>query len=105
MIYQFKGLIRWSKVQTYNINIHNIESMKQRKRIFCLFDKDKPYSLDVVHITDYNNTNNIKTHIYPFYKYVGLTTFRYKTKEECNDEINIINKLKNLIDHEKNIKY
>jgi hypothetical protein len=107
MNYKFKGLIRWSRVNISDINIHNIESIKQRERLFCLFDKDKPYSLDVVHMTDYAPINNFTigglyiTNRVPFYRYAGITTFRYQTKEECDEEINIVNRLKNLINHEK----
>jgi hypothetical protein len=92
MHYQFKGLIRWSKIRSQKINIHNISQMKCQKRIFCLLDKDKPYTLDIIHFND--NSLDSK---FPPHQSIGLTSFRYSTLKECKDEIMLINRLKIII--------
>ena len=92
MLYEFKGLVRWSRVNMQKINIHNIIHMTNSKRMFCLFDRLKPYRLDIVHKNDYSRESK-----FPYYQCTGLTSFRYDTKEECENEIKMITRLKILI--------
>jgi hypothetical protein len=96
MIYRFNGIIRWSKVNMQEINIHNIQSIKQRERLFCIFDKNKKYCLDVLHKNDYS------TDKFPYYQEAGLTTFRYFTKQDRDNDFKIVNKLK-IIMHNQTI--
>jgi hypothetical protein len=99
-----KGLIRWSS-WSYNttIFVKDVSFVNYRKRLFCFFDKDKPYVLDVFYKPEWETRVILvpPTLIFPIpvseYK---TQSFRYETKEQCVADYN--NLLQYLKSHSDN---
>ena len=87
-----------------NLDVALINSIVYRRRLFCFFDRDKPYQLDI----DYNSPKDdveltITTggQLVCYDKHVSsqLITLRYENILQCEDEINAVNEKKKRLDH------
>ena len=94
--HNLKGINGWSKLSIDKIDVSKIIKIYYCKRSFCIRDVDYKYSLNIEY--EYAKT---KRYFFPIFPFSGLsffsdTTFeqsitkRYKTENECIDEINEI---------------
>lgn len=98
----FKGFIyhtfKGRTVRSVNIlDVNSIESMRVKKRIFKIIDRDCPYNLKVVY-NEPKESIGISFGIIPsVYNKVDIyqeATIRYKTKEDAENDISEINNKK-----------
>ena len=59
--------------------VNRIKNINYKKRLFMIFDRDKPYILEFTYISSKGKYNY---------------SFRYETKEDCQNQINKIEELK-----------
>ena len=91
----------WNTAVINPININKILTMEINKRLFCIINKDYPFTLKIKY---YNSS--IENHAihnitnYETYSYINL---RFKSRNDARYEINKINKLKLLV-KEYNLK-
>ena len=108
VFHTFKGKQGWSDYFLNPVDVARVATMEHRKRLFSIFDGDHPYSLTVTY-----NKKTIEpeftvgvaagTHLHPVVvasdtvKEQQLITFRYKTEEEVQADIDaVIEKQKKL---------
>lgn len=106
----------WSRFYEQSLDVRKIKSISYRKRLFCLLDRDYPYTLSI----KYHNITNESTLIpvitsngtigvgsSTYYKDTSLMTTRYKNLDDLQKDIKSIEELKNkinLFDNEQNKK-
>ncbi len=106
----------WSSFYLNPIDIRKIVSVKWHPRLFCVFNRDYPYTLSIKYynprsvvtsgpvLTTGGHVGASLTEKYEEHSYM---TIRYKTEGAVHQEINEINKLQNIIknfDEEQNKK-
>jgi hypothetical protein len=116
LLHNLKSHVKgWSSFYVNPIDIRKVIDISYNKRLFCIFDSEYKYTLRIEY---YNPRSEITTSpvftsrgsgvaITESYKEISIMTIRYKTKNEINQEINEIYKLKNIIknfDEEQNKK-
>lgn len=117
IFFQLSDHIRgWSRFYEQSLDVRKIKSISYRKRLFCLLDRDYPYTLSI----KYHNITNESTLIpvitsngtigvgsSTYYKDTSLMTTRYKNLDDLQKDIKSIEELKNkinLFDNEQNKK-
>jgi hypothetical protein len=92
------GTNGWSFYGTNNLDIAKVLSISYKKRAFCLFNRDRPFSLYLT----YNEPGfgitllpifgglGAKWLFYPHWNPTKTITKRYKTEEECKAELSKI---------------
>lgn len=85
--YTLRGTNGWSDLSLNKIDVGMVVSTNVKKRLFCLFDRDKPYTL---HIN------------YGYERRYNPITKRYSNIEDANDDVNNILKKQEFL--EENIK-
>ena len=82
----------------YKMDVYKILNVKYKKRLFCIFDRDYPYDLEIeynepIKCDTIETTYTNKGFIYVPMSKVHLTQFinnRYKTEIDVKNEINEI---------------
>lgn len=98
------------------IDVRKVMNIDYRKRLFCIFDKEYKYTLEIkysnprseLRVSSVLTTGGqIGTGIYKEYVESSIMTLRYKTEREVKNEIREIKMKQNLItefDNEQNLK-
>jgi len=111
LFHTLKGSPGWSDLAIKNIDIARVISVSHNKRLFKIFDRDKPYTLDIEYYLP-----SVRSGVAPsFGRHVSITVYsepvvehnitkRYETKELVLKEIkDINNKIKKLDDYTNKI--
>ena len=93
-----KGKNGWSILNLSVIDVAKIKSIDFRKRVFCIFDKDLPYTLDIKYYEPKQHTSIAPTFTGRGVGFTVVTetkvyqniTKRYSTQEECMKEVHDI---------------
>lgn len=104
--YELKGKYGWSYYQPNIIDVADIISVSYNERLFCLLDKDFPYTLYIechnitteTTLAPVITTKGIGLSFVPRNNFKSTITRRFKTTNEINDEINKISHYQNLLD-------
>lgn len=98
--YKLKGKYGWSSYQPDIIDVADIISLSYKKRLFCLLDKESPYTLNIecFHITSKTSRGTGLTFI-PRNNFKSIITRRFKTVVEIEKQINILSNYQNLLDN------
>ena len=98
IFHTLKGIRGWSSLNISTIDVHKVINIEHKKRLFCLFDRQYPYSLEIV----YNEPTEIPAvapvfnprshagvgHVVLHNTYLTQTiTKRYATEKEVQTEI------------------
>lgn len=105
--YELKGKYGWSSYQPNIIDITDIISVTYNKRLFCIFDDDCPYTLNIechnisteTTLAPVITTKGIGLTFIPRNTFKNTITRRFKTLDEVNNEINKISDHKNLLNN------
>lgn len=117
IFFQLSDHIRgWSRFYEQSLDVRKIKSISYRKRLFCIFNIDHPYTLSI----KYHNITNESTLIPVItangtigvgsstnYKDTSLMTVRYKNLVDLQKDMKSIEELKdkiNSFDNEQNKK-
>ena len=105
IFHTLRGIKGWSYLSISKIDVFKIKKINYRKRLFCIFDRDYPYTLEI----EYDEPNEYYT-LAPVFggnrsssaivKQVDLTqiiTKRYKTEFEIKIELNELEHKQNKI--------
>jgi hypothetical protein len=104
--YELKGKYGWSSYQPNTVDIADIISVTPSTRLFCLFDRDYPYSLNIECFnitTDITmgpaiTSKGIGLAFVPHTKFSSIVTRRFKTMDEMLIEIDKIRDYQQLLD-------
>jgi hypothetical protein len=82
LFHTFSRCIRgWSHLSITTIDIRKVEVIEYRQRLFCIIDRDYPYTVCI----RYTNQYSVRQ---PF----SLITKRYETLEDAEFDVNEINR-------------
>lgn len=101
LFYTFKGLTKGIKI----FDVRKIFKMVYRQRLYCIFDREYKYELEIKYLEQKNELDFvpvITTGGFGFgltntYNVPTITHLRYKTEEDIIDELNQIEKYRDLI--------
>ena len=96
--YKFKGKPGWSSFQTETVDIADIISVGYNKRLFCLFDKDDLYTLEIkcfnisteIILAPAITSKGIGLAFVPRSTFESTITRRFQTLDDLNGEIDLI---------------
>lgn len=106
----------WSRFYEQSLDVRKIKSTSYRKRLFCFFDREYPYTLSIKYhnITEelklipvVSNNGTFSAGLTTQHKDTSLMTVRYKNLDDLQKDIKSIEELKNkinLFDNEQNKK-
>lgn len=113
----FKGFVKGlSSFHINPIDVRKVIKIDYRKRLFCIFDTEYKYSLEMEYLNPRSELSaapvitsggHCGTGFYNEYIETSEMTLRYKTEKEVIDEIDEIKKIQKLIsqfDIEQNLK-
>jgi hypothetical protein len=101
VFHTLKGIKGWSSLDISIIDISRINKIFYEKRLFCIFDRDYPYTLTIQYnqpvktyqiMPVYGGRNGYSTIIMPTVELTQLITKRYKTEDDVINEIAEIEK-------------
>jgi len=111
LFHTLKGTPGWSRLSIKNIDIARVLSISHSKRLFKIFDRDKPYTLEIKYYLP-----SVQTGVAPsFGRNVSFTVYsepilehnitkRYETEQTVLKEVeDINNKIKKLDDYTNKI--
>lgn len=99
LFHTLKGSPGWSDLAIKKVDVGRIAEMSYQKRLFCLFDRDKPYTLAIVYYLPKTNTSlaptlghSVGITIYDRTIVEHVITKRYTSEQEVQAEIAAIEK-------------
>jgi hypothetical protein len=97
-----KAVNGYSLIQLNNVLKKNIIEANIRKRLFCIFDKEYPYTVVYTYKTHSCKNEQLVFSAYPFaqinqipYQIVTITK-RYRTEKDIDELFNLYNNVKSL---------
>lgn len=104
--YKLKGKPGWSSFQPEDIDIADIISVGYNKRLFCLFDRNNHYTLEIkcfnisteIILAPAITLKGIGLAFVPRNTFESTITRRFKTLDEINKEIDIISNFQTKLD-------
>lgn len=105
LFHSLSGKNGWSYLKLNKIDVAKVIKMSCNERLFCIFDRDHPYTLTIKYDQPDSRTTaspvigsgGFQTVIHDEYVPNQLITKRYKSKNDVMKEIDDINKKKELL--------
>lgn len=105
-----KGINGLSYLNISCIDISKIKSMTYRRRLFCIFEKDYPFTLEIIYkepkteirINPVLAGNNVGAGLHQYTSFTQIITKRYKCENDVFDEIKEIKRKEELMKNKIN---
>lgn len=113
LFHTLKGKPGWGRLALEEIDVCKIQNMTYFKRLFCIFDRDHPYTLSIVYnqpfetiqlINGINSNGGVTTTLVNKVVLTQQITRRYQTEESARKEIeDIQQKIRKMNDYKKKL--